>query len=218
MSEVKKLWVVWDSNISAEEFFNDPAVKDEDDQVRQLIGEHDMMNILWQVQAMGAQKFEKGRVKFYADEASAKKDAQARIVKFKKKLKTADVLASRVARRFEALYGDLPKNILVWLGGKDQLRSKLRDVGPTPFAFLPHGVGIRFTKAPQPSGNYVEITMNQGNYDLTFFNNSIVPDEKHQTYKTVRDEVKTIQAVPGKDLAGIFARHTGIRLSVEKPG
>lgn len=121
-----------------------------------------------------------------------------------------DSLAHRVAgRHVEALYGDIPKSILTWLGGMAQLRSKIPDVA---FTFLPHGVGIRFSKPPTPKGNYVEIVMNRGNYDLTFYNTSIVRDEEHQTFQTIRDELKTYRAVPGENLAEVVNRQTGIRV------
>lgn len=98
MAEIKKLWVVRDVNITAEELFNDPAIKDDAQRVREFVGQHDMENILWQVQAMGAKSFVKDHAKFYVDEGDAMADAKARMAKLKKGLKTA----ARVVARFKA--------------------------------------------------------------------------------------------------------------------
>jgi hypothetical protein len=138
MSEVKRLWVVWDLNISAEEFFNDPAIKDEAQQVEQFIGEHTMSNILWQVQAMGAQKFEKGHVKFYDDEASAKKDAVSRLAKLKKRLRMTASNHSSVSMRVAARFAAAGRRIteLQWIKRIDAVGKALvnlqHDLSPWP--------------------------------------------------------------------------------------
>ena len=78
MAEVKKLWVVRDVYSTIHDL-ESSARGDENAMLQEFYGEFDMLNILGQASLLGVRRCKQDNIKFYLDEASAKRDAAERL-------------------------------------------------------------------------------------------------------------------------------------------
>lgn len=113
MAEIKKFYICRDPEKidgSFDHYFEDPAIKDEEHRLQQIMSESEGRSIHGLVRVYmgtGQDRWEKEHTKVYDDFASARADAVKRMAKvekqYKAKKKTAsDPVASKVAARFKS--------------------------------------------------------------------------------------------------------------------
>lgn len=98
MPEIKKVWVVRDADASN---LDDPAITDEEHLLQQFMWEMDIHKFVRVIMGSPGNTWEAEHSKVYDDEASARKDAEKRLVKLRKGKKTGGLnLVARVVDRF----------------------------------------------------------------------------------------------------------------------